>query len=91
MHGSEPILTMLAEVVRNTFPDRDFPEHVDISTRLLADLGLTSIELVVLGEKLEARCGRRLPWAAFLKSLRDRGASDISLGELVNFLQTLPP
>ncbi len=91
MLGSDQVLTLLAEVVRETFPDRDFPESVDISTLLFADLGLSSIELVVLGEKLEARWGRRLPFATFLKGLRDRGATDIALGELVVFLQNNPP
>jgi acyl carrier protein len=88
MRSTSDILADVGEVVRQTFPDRDFPEPVALSTRAFADLGLASIELVVLAERLDARFGRRLPFGAFLKGLRDRGADDVELGELVTFLQT---
>ena len=85
--SAERVLDDLAGVVRRTFPDRDFPGPVTPDTRVFADLGLASIDLVVLGEKLEQYYGRRLPFGTFLKGLRDRGADDIALGELVTFLQ----
>lgn len=87
MRPQTEILAALAEVVRETFPDRDFPEPADPSTRAFGDLGLASIDLVVLAERLDAHFGRRLPFGAFLKGLRDRGAEDLELGELVTFLQ----
>ncbi len=87
MRNSDELLAALAEVVRQTFPDRDFPEPVDLSTRVFGDLGLASIELVVLAERLDAHFGRRLPFGTFLKGLRDRGAEDLEVGELVAFLQ----
>jgi acyl carrier protein len=87
MRTATDVLADLAGVVRQTFPDRDFPEPVDPTTRAFADLGLASIELVVLAERLDAHFGRRLPFGAFLKGLRDRGAEDVELGELVAFLQ----
>jgi acyl carrier protein len=87
MRTAHELLADLAHVVRETFPDRDFPDEVDLSTRVFGDLGLASIELVVLAERLDAHFGKRLPFGAFLKSLRDRGAEDLELGELVVFLQ----
>lgn len=87
MRTTNELLADLAEVVRHTFPDRDFPDSVDLSTRVFGDLGLASIELVVLAERLDAYFGCRLPFGTFLKSLRDRGADDLELGELVKFLQ----
>jgi acyl carrier protein len=83
---AETILHDLAAVVGATFPDRDFPP-VDLDSRAFADLGLASIDLVVLAERLEQHYGRKLPFGVFLKSLRDRGADDVSLGDLVAFLQ----
>ena len=91
MRTADDILAELAEVVRRTFPDRDFPEPVDLSTRVFGDLGLASIDIVVLAERLDAHFGRRLPFGTFLKGLRDRGATDIELGELVAFLQQHAP
>jgi acyl carrier protein len=87
MRTADELMAELADVVRRTFPDRDFPEPVDLQTRAFADLGLASIELVVLAERLDAHFGRRLPFGTFLKGLRDRGADDLPLGELVTFLQ----
>lgn len=86
MRTSDELLATLADVVRATFPDRDFPDP-DAGTRVFADLGLASIELVVLAERLDSHFGKRLPFGAFLKGLRDRGADDIEIGELVAFLQ----
>lgn len=87
MKTPDRVLADLAGVVRQTFPDRDFPDDVGPETRAFADLGLASIDLVVLAEKLEAFYGRRLPFGQFLTALRNRGADDIALGELVAFLQ----
>jgi acyl carrier protein len=87
MRTTNDILADLAHVVRQTFPDRDFPDAVDLSTRIFGDLGLASIDLVVLAEHLDTHFGRRLPFGTFLKGLRDRGAEDLELGELVAFLQ----
>jgi acyl carrier protein len=87
MTPPDRVLVDLASVVRRAFPDRDFPETVGMDTRVLADLGLASIDVVVLTEQLGAYYGKRLPFGTFLKDLRDRGADDIALGELVRFLQ----
>ena len=50
-------------------------------------VGMASIELVVLGERLEQHYGRRLPFGPFLASLRNSGADDLQLGGLVAFLR----
>jgi acyl carrier protein len=77
----------LRTVMERTFPDRDYPDDVRPTTTLFGDLGLASIDLVVLAEKLEAHYGRRLPVGAFLTDLRNRNATDVTLGELVAFLR----
>jgi acyl carrier protein len=87
MRTADELLAALAEVVRQTFPDRDFPEPVELSTRVFGDLSLSSIEIVVLAERLDTHFGCRLPFGTFLKGLRDRGAEDLEVGELVAFLQ----
>jgi acyl carrier protein len=87
MRPPETIYADLAAVIRRAFPDRDFSGPVGPDTRVFADLGLASIELVVLAERLEQHYGRKLPFGPFLKALRDRGADDLELGELVAFVQ----
>ena len=84
---TEQIYRDLAEVMIRSFPDRDLSVDVGPHTRAFADLGFASIELVVLGERLEQFYGRRLPYGPFLAALRNRGADDLELGDLVAFLQ----
>jgi len=76
----------LGQVMANTFPDRDISVLAGPGTRVFNDLGLASIDLVVLGERLEEFYGRRLPFGPFLAELRKRGADDLELSELVIFL-----
>jgi acyl carrier protein len=83
----EQLYRELAQVMAAAFPDRDISAEVGPGTRVFADLGMASIELVVLGERLEQFYGRKLPYAPFLAGLRNRGADDLELGELVKFLQ----
>ena len=82
------ILADLSAVVRRTFPDRDFPDDVAADTLVFADLGLASIDVIVLAEKLEAHYGQKLPFPQFLAALKDRGADDVPIGEFVTFLKS---
>lgn len=86
-HAANEIYRDLGRIMTSAFPDRDLPEAVGPDTRVFADLGLASIDVVVLGERMEQHYGRRLPFGPFLASLRTRGADDLALGELVAFLQ----
>ena len=87
MRTSEQIVADLADVLRRTFPDREYSGPVGAKTRVLGDLGLASIDVVVLAERLEQFYGRRLAFGPFLAGLRDRGADDLELGDLVEFLR----
>ena len=82
------ILDDLAGLLRD-FDGREYSGPIDRSTRFFGDLGMASIDAVVLGEKLESRYGRKLPFHALLADLSRRGADDLELGELVDFLHTL--
>jgi acyl carrier protein len=81
------IFAHLAAVMQQTFPGRLDPDEVGPTTRFFGDLGLASIDAVVLAEAIERSVGRKLPFARFLAELRDRGATDLELGELVAFLR----
>jgi acyl carrier protein len=81
----EMILDDLAGLLRD-FDGREYSGPIDRTTRFFGDLGLASIDAVVLGEKLERLYGRRLPFHQLLADLGRRGAEDLELGELVDFL-----
>lgn len=65
----------------------DFGGGLPPSTRFFADLGLASIDAVVLGESLERHYGRPLPYGELMAELGGRADRDITLGELAAFLR----
>ena len=60
---------------------------IDPATRFFADLGLASIDAVVLGEAIQHRSGRRIPFDQLLAGLGRRDLRDLEISELIAFLQ----
>lgn len=83
---SEPeIMADLTRLLRN-FHGHEYSGAIGPQTRFFADLGLASIDAVVLGETLEQHYGRRLPFSTLLAELGQRADRDITIGELTAFL-----
>lgn len=55
-------------------------------TRFFADLGLASIDAVVLSEAMQKHYDRPLPFNELMAEIGRRTDRDISIGELVSFL-----
>ena len=68
------------------FQGRESSEPIEPGTRFFADLGLASIDAVVLGETLEAHFGRPLPFGEMMAELGKRADRDMTIGELSAFL-----
>ena len=83
--SQDDILEDLGELLRN-FHGREHSGVLDRETRFFADLGLASIDAVVLGETLETRYGQKLPFGVLMAELGRRVDRDLSLGELTDFL-----
>src|SRR5258708_1545197 len=79
------ILADLASILAG-FNGRDYSGPIGPQTRLFGDLGLASIDAVVLGETLEAHYGRPLPFGELMADLGRRVERDMSVGEMAEFL-----
>lgn len=77
------ILDLLGELAG----DWEYDGVIGPETRFIADLGLESLEIVVLGTMIQHRYGR-LPFAEYLEELGQRpvDARDVSVAELVAFI-----
>jgi len=64
----------------------EFSGGIGPGTRFFADLGLASIDAVVLGEALERHYGQSLPYGELMADLGRRADRDLTIGELVAFL-----
>jgi acyl carrier protein len=63
-----------------------FSGGVNEETRFFADLGLASIDAVVLTESLQKHYGRTLPFHELIAEVGRRAERDLTIGELVEFL-----
>ena len=66
---------------------RDLSTPIGSNTLFFADLGLASIDAVVLGEALQAHFGKTLPFGDLMAQLGLRENRDLPIGELLAFLQ----
>ena len=88
MTGSRSTPEILADVagILSDFQGREYSGPIDRETRFFADLGLASIDAVVLGEMLQEHYGRPLPFGELMADLGRRADRDLSIGELTEFL-----
>jgi|tagenome__1003787_1003787.scaffolds.fasta_scaffold18959692_2 acyl carrier protein len=77
------VLELLAELAG----DWEYDGEIGPGTRFLADLGLESLEIVVLGTMLQQQYGR-LPFAEYLDEIgrRPEEERDVSVSEVVAFV-----
>jgi acyl carrier protein len=59
---------------------------IDEETRFFADLGLASIDAVVLSEAIQGHYGKGLPFHELMAEIGRRAERDLTIGELVTFL-----
>src|SRR3954447_17794133 len=87
MSGRSRALIMgdLAQILGN-FHGREFSGEIVADTLFFADLGLASIDAVVLGERLQAHYGRPIPFGELMADLGRRTDRDLGMGELTEFL-----
>jgi acyl carrier protein len=85
MSTTAEIFADLADILRD-WDGREYSGDLTPGTLFFGDLGMASIDAIVLAETLERHYDRKLPFNAFLADLGRRGARDLSVGELVEFL-----
>jgi acyl carrier protein len=81
----DDVMNDLAAMLRN-FHGREYSGAITPRTCFFADLGLASIDAVVLGETLQQRYARRLPFDDFMADLGRRAVRDVEVGELAAFV-----
>ncbi|MFQ5737873.1 MAG: acyl carrier protein [Acidobacteriota bacterium] len=83
---SEEIREDVLMLLRQLSEDWDCEEEITQDTRLFTDIGLESLDVVVLGTTLQERYGRVFPFPELFAGVGQRKNRDISVGELVAFL-----
>jgi acyl carrier protein len=79
----DDILSLLGELKE----DWDYEEAIEPQTRFIADLGLESLEIVVLSTMIQQQYGK-LPFPVFFDDIGQRPVDDrdVTVAELVAFV-----
>ena len=65
--------------------DWGYEGQISSGSLMFAELGLQSLDVVVLGNSLQQHYGKVIPYADLFANVGDRGFRDIAVGEWVNF------
>jgi acyl carrier protein len=84
-HLQNQVLEDLSRLLSN-FQGRAYCGPMDAGTRFFGDLGLASIDAVVLGEELQSHYGRALSFGELMADLGVREDRDVTLGELAEYV-----
>jgi acyl carrier protein len=81
------VLSDVLELINEVSGDWEFDGPITPETRFLGDLGLESLDLVVLGTMIQHRYGQ-LPFAEYYADVGQRPVAerDVSVADLVAFI-----
>lgn len=87
MRSDPQVMAQVTELVSELAGDWDYEGEVGPTTRFLGDLGMESLDLVVLGTALQGRYGM-VPFSEFLAAMGRRPIEerDVTIAELVEFV-----
>jgi acyl carrier protein len=89
MTADDLVLAEVLELLDELAGDWEYDGAIELGTRFLHDLGLESLDLVVLGTMLQQRYGR-LPFTEYYAEIGRRPVEerDVTVAELVDFICT---
>jgi acyl carrier protein len=79
----QQVIKLLETVAR----DWEYSSGIGPGTRLFADLGFESLDAVVLGTAIQEHYQRSMPFAELLAEVGQRPMPELTVGELVAFVQ----
>lgn len=85
--ADDPVLAEMLAMLAELADDWEYDGELTPATRFLGDLGLESLDLVVLGTMVQQRYGR-LPFSDYYAELGRRPVEerDVTVAELVEFI-----
>ena len=81
------VLAEVLNLVQTVVQDWEFDSPVTEQTRLYGDLAFESLDLVVLGAAVQERFVQTFPFPDLFAEIGQRDVRDLTIGELVDFLE----
>jgi acyl carrier protein len=85
-HSREAILDDVMALLQQLADDWEYEGKITESTRLFADMGFQSMDVVVLGTAVQEKYRQILPFTDLFAEVGQRENHDLSIGELSDFL-----
>jgi acyl carrier protein len=82
----EQVLAEVLDLLNSVVGDWEFEGAIAADTRLFADLAFESLDLVVLGAKVQEHFGQTFPFPEFFADIGQREVRDLTIGEWVDFV-----
>jgi acyl carrier protein len=82
----EDVMADVLGLLRKLAGDWEYTGEITPSTRFFADMGLASLDVVVLGTAVQEHYGRRFPFVEFFSEIGQRQMPDIPVSEWVDFI-----
>ncbi len=86
MRNRDVIQEDMLSLLRELADDWEYTETITEDTYLFSDMGLESLDVVVLGTAVQEHYGQVLPFPEFFAEVGQREVPDISVGEWVDFI-----
>jgi len=82
----DQILSDVLDLLRKLADDWEYTGEITPQTRFFADMGLGSLDVVVLGTAVQEHYKQVLPFAELFAQVGQRALPDIPVGEWVDFI-----
>ena len=82
----EQILAEVLRLLNSVAQDWEFDGPLTADTRLFGDLAFESLDLVVLGAKVQEHFGQTFPFPELFADIGQRDVRDLTIGEWVDFI-----
>lgn len=86
MTTREQVMEDVLMLLKKVADDWEYSGEVTPETRFFADMGLQSLDVVVLGTAVQEHYGRVLPFMKLFAEMGQRSIPDIPVGEWVDFI-----
>jgi acyl carrier protein len=86
MTTREQVLQDVLMLLRKVSEDWEYGGEITPETRFFADMGLASLDVVVLGTAIQEHYGKVFPFMKLFADLGERKIPDIPVGEWVDFI-----
>jgi acyl carrier protein len=89
--GRDDIEAYVVKLLQELARDWEYSTTVGADTGLFADLGYESLDAVVLGTAIQEHYDQPMPFAELLADVGQRQVRELTVGELVSFIEAHLP